>query len=159
MSIPASYDKQVRSILKNVADLKNFISATEVYYSESTSYLKDMMEKSGVEYNSDIENLRLPFQDEQLSYAFTKLITQLLEYEKSYTFLNEKIGEFDQYTAKQLAGVFDKEESSQARNKVINEVVENLENLVEEKQNIVQQTIGIEQTIKQLETRLSAYFN
>jgi hypothetical protein len=159
MSIPAAYEKQVKSILKNVADLKNFIAATEIYFKESSALLKDMMEKSGVEYNPDIENLRLPFQDEQLSYAFTNLITQLLEYEKSYSFFNGKIGEFDRHTARHLSEVFDKEESSQARNQVINEIVENLEILVEEKQNIVRQTVEIEQTIKQLETRLSTYFN
>jgi len=159
MSIPAAFEKQVKSILKNVADLRKFIAATEVYFRESTTFLKDMMAKSGVEYSPDIENLRLPFQDESLSYAFTKLTTQLLEYEKAYLFLDGRIGEFDQQTANQLSEVFNKEESNVSRNRVINEIVENLESLEEEKQIIIGQTIEIEKTIKHLETRLSAYFN
>lgn|GEM_PF-5460108 len=159
MTIPEIFEKQVRSILKNVADLRKFVTATDVYFSESTSFLKNMMEKTGVEYNTDIENLRLPFHDEDLGYTFTKLISLLMEYQRSQDFLKQHLAEFDVQTARQLAAVFEKEESSQTRNKVINEVVENLESLVEEKQVMIEQTREIEVNIKRLETRLSAYFN
>lgn len=159
MAIPAEFEKQVKSILINVAEIRKFTRITEVYYTESTSFLKRMMEKTGIEYNTDIENLRFPFQDETLSYAFTQLISHLLQYEKSAVFLTRHLDEFDQQTARQLASVFDSEEHALMRNKVILEIAENIESLHEEKNQIIQMTTAIEKTIRELELRLSAYFN
>lgn len=159
MTIPPAYEKQIRSIVKNVADIRKFTEVTAIYFQESTSFLKSMMSKAGVEYNPDIENLRLPFQDEALSYAITHLITQLLQYEKSADYIRLKLSEFDQRTAKQLASVFNREESDGTRNKVILEVVEGIEELSEEKHNLIELTKDIEKTIQLLETRLSAFFN
>lgn len=159
MPVPVQFEKQIRSILKNVADIRKFVAATTVYYSESTAFLKSMMEKTGMEYNTDIENIKLPFQDETLRYAFSHLITLLLQYEQSSGFLAGKLAEFDQHTARQLSAVFDREESDKYRHQVINEIVENIESLVEEKNILIKLTMDIEQTIKQVEIRLSAYFN
>lgn len=142
-----------------MADIRNFNAATTVYLKESTAFLKDKMEKTGVEYNTDIENLKLPFQDETLSYAFTQLITQLLQYEKSLGFLQENTNEFDRQTAIQLDLAFNEEADNRIRNKTLNEIVENIESLVEEKNGMIQLTIEIEKTIKQLEIKLSTFFN
>ena len=159
MTIPSSYERQIRSLLKNIADIRNFVSATSVYYRESTGFLKNMMTKAGIEYSTDLENLRLPFQDETLSYAFTQLITQLMQYEQASSYLNLKFNEFDQETSRQFAQVFSREESDEVRKKTLLDAVDGIEELTGERQNLIALTVEIEKTIKLLESRLSALFN
>ncbi len=159
MTIPSSYEKQIRSLLKNIADIRNFVSATSVYYRESTGFLKTMMTKAGIEYSTDLENLRLPFQDEALSYAFTQLITQLMQYEQSSSYLNRKLDEFDLETSRQFAQVFSRDDSDEVRKKTLLDAVDGIEELTGERQNLIALTVEIEKTIKLLEIWLSALFN
>ena len=44
MSVPVQYERQVKSILKNVADIRKFTHATAVYLTESTAFLKNIVQ-------------------------------------------------------------------------------------------------------------------